>query len=513
MGETVTPRSGRTGPGDRDHATLRQQGLLLLAGLDIRELPRGPSLIPRHLQSHPIQGPVRGRPSTRTDREHPVTWDDEGHLATLTEAGKTTSYLYDADGNRMIARDADGSQTLTLPGNTKLKVTGSGVKEGTRYYTHGGETIAVRTSRGFSYLINDHQGTAMTAVAMTTLAVTRRRQLPFGQPRSEQTESMPGTRGFVSGTADPTGLLHLGAREYDPTLGSFISVDPIIDTKDPLQMNAYTYANSRPVTASDPDGKMIYDEFTGKGYGNAKVMKNAYKSYGYINSQGDVTKKYKDRLAALHVSYNAYKRTSYYKQEKRYAANVNAAVVKVQADIRKKDEEAKRRNSDSLLGRIKQGLLDKGKKVAQSFSGDTTGMCASGSAGIGFGRSASVCFVSTRRPDGKTDYGFSLSDGWEAPSVGLNAGITFMSSNATDFEQLRGDGWGANATAAYGVGATVSHERAVGGWNSRGEPVGTTEVGLVGGIGVEGGFSTSSGTRVGLISDGLRDLGRLVGIR
>src|SRR5690606_30711209 len=39
VGETVTPRSGQTGPGTRDHATLRQQGLLLLAGLDIRELP------------------------------------------------------------------------------------------------------------------------------------------------------------------------------------------------------------------------------------------------------------------------------------------------------------------------------------------------------------------------------------------------------------------------------------------------------------------------------------------
>jgi hypothetical protein len=48
---------------------------------------------------------------------------------------------------------------------------------------------------------------------MTTLAVTRRKQLPFGEARSTQTEPIPGTRGFVGGTNDSTGLVHLGARE------------------------------------------------------------------------------------------------------------------------------------------------------------------------------------------------------------------------------------------------------------------------------------------------------------
>lgn len=44
MGEAVTPGSGRTGPGGYHHVTLRYQGLLSLAELDNRELPRGPSL-------------------------------------------------------------------------------------------------------------------------------------------------------------------------------------------------------------------------------------------------------------------------------------------------------------------------------------------------------------------------------------------------------------------------------------------------------------------------------------
>jgi hypothetical protein len=73
VGEAVTPTSGPTGLGNRDHATLRQQGLLLLAGLDIRELPRGPSSMPAHRTTHPNQAPVRTPPITRPDREQPVT--------------------------------------------------------------------------------------------------------------------------------------------------------------------------------------------------------------------------------------------------------------------------------------------------------------------------------------------------------------------------------------------------------------------------------------------------------
>src|SRR5690606_16143451 len=61
-------------------------------------------------------------------------------------------------------------------------------------------------------------------------------------------------KGFVGGTEDPTGLVHLGARLYDPELGRFISADPIMNIADPQQINGYSYANNNPVTLADPDG-------------------------------------------------------------------------------------------------------------------------------------------------------------------------------------------------------------------------------------------------------------------
>ncbi|WP_187344208.1 polymorphic toxin-type HINT domain-containing protein [Streptomyces sp. 3211.6] len=91
-------------------------------------------------------------------------------------------------------------------------------------------------------------------------AVTRRKSDPDGNPRGGQPANWPGNRTFLGGVDDSsTGLTHIGAREYEPSTGRFISVDPIIDITDPLQMNGYTYANGNPITNSDPSGLMIYE--------------------------------------------------------------------------------------------------------------------------------------------------------------------------------------------------------------------------------------------------------------
>jgi hypothetical protein len=58
-------------------------------------------------------------------------------------------------------------------------------------------------------------------------------------------------------------VTHLGAREYDPQLGKFLSVDPVMDLSDPQQFNAYAYANNNPSTMSDPDGLKVFEGDSG----------------------------------------------------------------------------------------------------------------------------------------------------------------------------------------------------------------------------------------------------------
>ncbi|MEU8957988.1 RHS repeat-associated core domain-containing protein [Streptomyces sp. NPDC048518] len=435
-----------------------------------------------------------------------MTWDDEGHLETATKSGQKTEYVYDADGNRLIAK-TPARNTLYLPGGNELTAEANGTKSSTRHYEAGGDTVAVKASNGTSILLNDHTGTATAAILLAGgQAVTRRKMNIFGTPRGEQNVNWPGTRGFVGGTIDNTGLTHLGAREYDPTLGRFISVDPVIDTADPQQMHGYTYGNNNPVIHTDPDGK-FFGSFIKK-FARAinhlvKTVRRyiAWSRTPFGRTYHKQTSAQRKRSSYSTSAYRESSRRAHVRQQSKARADAAVRAAQKRADEQRRKVDQAKKASQPWYKKAGGWFADKGKKFAQSFSGDTTGMCGSLSLGIGVGGSVSACFVSTRRPDGKSDFGVSLSKGSETPSVGFNGGISFMSSNATDFEQLRGDGWGGTLSGAYGIGASLSHERAIGATNSRGEPVGSTNVGLIGGLGVEAGVTSSHDTKVGRIGD------------
>ncbi|SBT89725.1 intein C-terminal splicing region/RHS repeat-associated core domain-containing protein [Streptomyces sp. DI166] len=206
-----------------------------------------------------------GNTTTRTvmGTTQDLEWDVEGHLERVTEGSgdkaKKTEYVYDAGGNRLIRRDPNGT-TLYLPG-TEVRLDKSGnIVKGTRYYQHPAGPAMVRTAEGgkvtTTYLLSDHNGTATMAVDSASGAVTRRAFMPFGEPRGKKPSMWPDEKGFVGGTTDEsTGLTHLGAREYDPAIGRFISVDPVMDMAESQTMNPYAYANNSPVTFSDPSGQ------------------------------------------------------------------------------------------------------------------------------------------------------------------------------------------------------------------------------------------------------------------
>ncbi|SCL36862.1 RHS repeat-associated core domain-containing protein [Micromonospora pallida] len=183
-----------------------------------------------------------------------LTWDAEGKLTTVTVDGKSTSFIYDADGNRLVRKEPDAT-TVYLPGmELRLDLANRSVT-GTRFYSFAGRTVAVRGPGGVSFPASDQHGTAHSSVDAGTGAITWRRTTPYGGPRGAQPATWPDQRGFVGGTIDPTtGLTQLGARSYDQAIGRFISVDALIDPADAQQWNGYAYANNSPVTSSDPSG-------------------------------------------------------------------------------------------------------------------------------------------------------------------------------------------------------------------------------------------------------------------
>ncbi|MDT7783055.1 MAG: hypothetical protein QOF58_1474 [Pseudonocardiales bacterium] len=221
-----------------------------------------------------------------------LDWDAEGRLAKVTEGAKVTEFISDPNGKRLLRKDPDGT-TLYLGGQELRLVKATGKLEPTRYYQHGGASVAMRDTSGLIWLASDHQSTANVAIKSSDLSATVRRQLPFGGPRGAAV-AFPGDNGFVNGTMDESiGLTQLGARAYDTALGRFISVDPIVDPNDPQQMNGYTYAGNSPIAQSDSTGLWSpFDVFSGISVGD---MWNKAKQIG--GAIGGFIKEHKDAIS------------------------------------------------------------------------------------------------------------------------------------------------------------------------------------------------------------------------
>jgi RHS repeat-associated protein len=161
--------------------------------------------------------------------------------------------------------------TAYLPGGTEATLN-NGTVTATRYYQFAGNTIAMRTGNsvaGTTTVIPDTHNTALAQVNQnptaqvanasnpSTITLTRIYTDPFGNPRTPSTgppTTPTGDHGFLNKPVDLTGLTQIGARYYNTTLGVFISVDPVLDPKNPNQWNPYPYASNNPTTRSDPTG-------------------------------------------------------------------------------------------------------------------------------------------------------------------------------------------------------------------------------------------------------------------
>ncbi|MFJ9019058.1 polymorphic toxin-type HINT domain-containing protein [Streptomyces sp. NPDC102259] len=189
-----------------------------------------------------------------------LDWSAEGQLSKLTESGTSTDYLYSADGTLLIRNTGNGERVL-YAGSTELHLRANGTSWAQRYYSADSVTAAVRTNQSGSnkltYLTGDQHNTSSLALNPdASQSFTKRYMTPFGADRGTPLYGpWPDDKAFMGKTRDTaTGLTHVGAREYDPGIGQFISVDPLLSVDQPGSLNGYSYANNSPVTESDPTG-------------------------------------------------------------------------------------------------------------------------------------------------------------------------------------------------------------------------------------------------------------------
>ena len=182
-----------------------------------------------------------------------------GEQTSVTAPAGTVGYSRDGLG-RVSARTIAGTTTtLGYEGPTQALAssrTGTGPTT-TMARTPAGQLIAEATTGATTLQAHANFHGDLAALKDDTGSTVRwtARYDPFGSVTST-TGTAPVPLGFQSMYTDPTsGLVDMGARQYDPTAGRFTTRDTVIgQLTAPISLHRYLYGNADPINHTDPDG-------------------------------------------------------------------------------------------------------------------------------------------------------------------------------------------------------------------------------------------------------------------
>jgi RHS repeat-associated protein len=207
-------------------------------------------------------------------------YDADGNRTSETTGTATTSYVYD-QANRLTVYTGPGASAGMGIGydGDGLRASSGGdfvgshdytwdsassdlpllLSDGTNDYLYGPSDQVVeqinQTDGTTTYLQHDQIGSVRLLTDTTGAIVGTRSYDPYGTLLAHDGDQTT-PFGYTGQYTDPTGLIYLRARYYDPTDSQFLTVDPMVD-----QTRAwYTYAAGDPLDNSDPTGlHLCYD--------------------------------------------------------------------------------------------------------------------------------------------------------------------------------------------------------------------------------------------------------------
>lgn len=213
-----------------------------------------------------------------------LTWDGDNRLASVLRNGVTTTYTYDADGARI--QQVEGAATRRYLGDDyEVDVTGGST---TKYVSVAGTLVARKDGATRYWVHTDQKNSVQAMTDSTGIEVHRKKYRPFGEVLSTSGTLPYEARGFAAERQDPSGLVWLKNRFYDPELGRFISPDSIIDGDDNIGLNRYAYAANDPVNHTDADGRKCKGSDGGRCNEEYGQLEHEYESqYDYSDIGGD----------------------------------------------------------------------------------------------------------------------------------------------------------------------------------------------------------------------------------
>jgi len=174
-----------------------------------------------------------------------------GEMISATVGGVTTSYTYYANGTRRT-KTASGETTVHMWDGDNIIADTDGDYAIKSSYVRGVRLAEYRNGNETQQYSYNRHGDVTELIDKVTGSSSAYDYDAYG---NQQTE--------IAGDENPfrysgeyydaeTGFIYLRARYYDPTIGRFISEDPIRDG-----LNWYAYCNNNPIRYKDPSGLII----------------------------------------------------------------------------------------------------------------------------------------------------------------------------------------------------------------------------------------------------------------
>lgn len=190
------------------------------------------------------------------------TYDINDNLLTVS-GSLTANFKYDGAGNRR-EKTVSGITTrylLSILGMSQVLMETNGTNIPQNYYVYGptGLLYRVKSNGSYQYYHYDYRGST-TAMTNDAQQITHSYSYdPYGNTLvSKEADPNPfryvGQHGVMY---ESPNLTFMRARYYDPSIGRFLSEDPI------WAMNLYPYADGNPVNNIDPKGEQKIDVSNG----------------------------------------------------------------------------------------------------------------------------------------------------------------------------------------------------------------------------------------------------------
>ncbi len=188
------------------------------------------------------------------------SYDVNGLLTTVNvRKGNGEQFVYDAFNRRVKSVENTVTERIIYSGSAPI-YNKTGTQADTLEVYVGGMHVAKKTGSTFYYFHEDALGSTRVVTKKQGSSVVicfQTDYLPFGKPYGTQyTEDF---KFLDAKTTKVSGLIHFGARYYDPDIGRFISADSVVGAlSSPVSMNRWAYCMNDPVNRVDLTGEFSF---------------------------------------------------------------------------------------------------------------------------------------------------------------------------------------------------------------------------------------------------------------